>query len=343
MPEPTTAISFYDLLLRVAEKSGMAYYGSTGQGKALIPIGAFNLDKVKRIVNDGFRLFDSTTPPRGWHWKNRTASVLLYPDGDGDDNIDSDPARYLLPADFGGQASGPISYAKDTNHGDFIEWVSEAHIRKWRAVTVITGYPLRAAVLPAEPTAGALGASRRWEFFLDPSPVAADTLLFPYTSYFNGMDAEAGTATGGGATTLVDSTRTEVDDYFNTWVLTVIAGTGIHETATITDYTGSSGTFTFSALSGGSTPDTTSVYYVEPAANLHAAGVMFDNAIIAACYAEAEKQIEEINEGAVELFYKVHIPQAHVTDSLSRPRKLRGKDAPVRERTWLNVTTDHDL
>ena len=74
---------------------------------------------------------------------------------------------------------------------------------------------------------------------------------------------ENGTATGGTATTLVDSDRTEADDYFNNWRLTIVSGVGIGETATITNYINVSGTFEFAALSGGSTPDTTSRYTVD--------------------------------------------------------------------------------
>ena len=70
-----------------------------------------------------------------------------------------------------------------------------------------------------------------------------------------------GTATGGSGTTLVDSGIADsyADDFFNTYSIYIESGTGVGESATVTDYTGSSGTFTFTALSGGSTPDTTSV------------------------------------------------------------------------------------
>ena len=408
MSEPTSALEFYDLLLRVAEKSGMAYYGSAGQGKALVPIDAFNLDKCRRIVNDGFQLFKSSPPPRGWHWQERIASIALSAAESGTatgggattlvDTTSRDEADdyfndwiltitsgtgvgetatitdfdqgtstltfsalsggstpdttsvyrleevILLPEDFNGQADGPIEYAASSNHGTEIEWVDASTIRRSRADFTTTGYPLRAAILPYQPTAGVLGTARRWRLVVDPAPVAAETLEFPYTSHFNTMDCETGVATAGTAISLSDSERAEADSYFNSWIMTIIAGTGLGQTATITGYTGSTGKFDFSAgLSGSSTPDTTSVYYVEPAANLHPAGLKFDDAIRAACYAEAEKQIEEINEGAVELFYKVHLPFAHNMDSLSRPRKLQSKYAVPRERTWLNITTDHDV
>ncbi len=72
------------------------------------------------------------------------------------------------------------------------------------------------------------------------------------------------TATEGSATTLVDSDLADdyADDYYNGLILEVLGGTGAGETALVTDYTGASGTFTFSALSGGSTPDTTTEYFI---------------------------------------------------------------------------------
>ncbi len=409
MAEPTSALGFYDLLLRTAEKAGMAYYGSDGQNKAVVPVDAFNLDKAKRIVNDGFRKFVANSPVRGWHWQERIASIVLSAAASGtatggssttlvDTTSRSEADDYfndwiltitsgtgrgetatitdfdqgtstltfsgglsggstpdttsvyrvekvnLLPEDFNGSVDGPITFAAATNRRSNIEWVSEATIRESRAVFIVTGYTLRAAVRPYQPTAGVLGSTRRWELIVDPAPVAADTLQFPYTSYFNDMDCETGTATAGDATSLSDSTRLEADDYFNGWIMTIIAGVGLGQTATITDYTGSTGKFDFTALSGGSTPTTSSVYYVEPAANLHPAGFKFDNAVLAACYAQTEEDIEEMNEGKVEKFYTIDLPFAHKTDGLSRPRKLRPRKLlryrhPLNyNRTWLDVT-----
>jgi len=73
-----------------------------------------------------------------------------------------------------------------------------------------------------------------------------------------------GTATDGEATSLTDTgiAGDYDDDYFNGYVLTITAGTGVAEYATVTDYDGTLGTFTFAALSGGSTPDTTSQYRI---------------------------------------------------------------------------------
>ncbi|MBW2604707.1 MAG: hypothetical protein JRE28_10405 [Deltaproteobacteria bacterium] len=73
-----------------------------------------------------------------------------------------------------------------------------------------------------------------------------------------------GTATAGTATTLTDSglAAEYADDFFNTYKITITAGTGEGEYATVTDYTGATGVFAFTALSGGSTPDDTSEYRI---------------------------------------------------------------------------------
>lgn len=413
MSEPTGVLGFQNILLRVAEKAGMAYYGSDGQGKAVVPVDAYNLDKCKRIVNDGFRLFDGSPPPQGWHWKERIADISLEATANGtatggtpttlidttsrdedDDHFNdwlltitagtgisetaivtdfdngtstltftalsggSTPDTTsiyriekinLMPEDFDGQVAGAVTYTAASNHATSLSIVDESTIRRFRANFISTGYVTKIAFVPYQPPAGTLNTSRRWEMKTDPAPSVNDVLKVPYISHFNAMDCETGIADSGGATTLVDGDRLEADDYFNGWVLTVIGGVGLGQTATITDYTGSTGTFTFTALSGGSTPTSTTVYYVEPAANLHPAGFRFDNHVLAACYAEAEKQIEEINEGAVELFYKVNLGQAHQIDNLSRPRRLlgrlhrRGFNRRYPMRTWLNVTTDNDM
>ncbi|GAI42254.1 unnamed protein product, partial [marine sediment metagenome] len=53
--------------------------------------------------------------------------------------------------------------------------------------------------------------------------------------------------------------------------LTIISGTGVGETATITNYVSATDTFEFAALSGGSTPDATSRYVVTKMAGVAAA------------------------------------------------------------------------
>lgn len=75
--EPSSAYSFYDLLLRVAETVGIAYYGTSGQDRACIPIEVNSLDQCKRVVNDGIKMFMADAPKLGWRWRRRIARITL--------------------------------------------------------------------------------------------------------------------------------------------------------------------------------------------------------------------------------------------------------------------------
>jgi len=155
MAEATSALSIYDLVLEAALAAEIAYYGSSGDQPATIPVDLTDMERCLRVVNNAIRHFVSHGPPNGWRWRNRDMEV---------------------------------------------------------------------------------------------------DLVRSYT----------GTASSGTAITLVDDSIEDTydDDHFNGYVLTITAGTGLDEYATVTDYTGSSGTFTFAALSGGSTPDDTSEYRI---------------------------------------------------------------------------------
>lgn len=77
MSEPTGRLSLYDLLLKVAKAGGVAYYGSAGASKAMVPLDAHDLDKCLGVVNDGVRLFMSSAPLQGWRWQNRLAEITF--------------------------------------------------------------------------------------------------------------------------------------------------------------------------------------------------------------------------------------------------------------------------
>jgi len=77
MAESTSNYSFYDLILRVAEAAGVAYYGNAGSERASIPIDAHDLAKCRRCVNDGIKQFISDAPPTGWRWMNRIMQVTF--------------------------------------------------------------------------------------------------------------------------------------------------------------------------------------------------------------------------------------------------------------------------
>jgi hypothetical protein len=87
MAEPTGALTFRDLILDVARKLGLGYYGENGDEALSIPNNVADLDQCKRIVNDGIRMFLSDCPnPNGWNWTKLTADVVLWPDIATDDD-----------------------------------------------------------------------------------------------------------------------------------------------------------------------------------------------------------------------------------------------------------------
>ncbi|NIT61568.1 MAG: hypothetical protein GWN67_20510, partial [Phycisphaerae bacterium] len=77
MAESTSNYDFYDLMLRVAEAAGVAYYGNDGSERAAIPIDAHDLDKCRRAVNDGIKMFIADAPENGWRWMNRIMQVTF--------------------------------------------------------------------------------------------------------------------------------------------------------------------------------------------------------------------------------------------------------------------------
>ncbi|KKL51548.1 hypothetical protein LCGC14_2294420, partial [marine sediment metagenome] len=332
--EPSNARTMSDLMLRVAEKLGIAEYRSTGQ--LHIPIDQYNFNLCKRYINNGISMFMADSPPKGWRWMRRLMSVTFatrvagtvdaadatsmtdlvlastydtnddlndwyvyiltgtgtgsyaritdytastgkcdvteWLDSDGnatgttpatDDTYAitsvatdaGDNAKYILPANFSGSADGVIQYAAGSNRSTPIDWCDEAEIRTRRTPSIIGGPPRKAAIVPYQPVDETLSQTRLWVLLVDPRPISADTVQFPYTLYFDSMDMESGIATAGADTTLTDSARSEADDYFNDWTLEVINGTGVGESATVTDY--ASGVFTVNLTT---TPDTTTEY-----------------------------------------------------------------------------------
>ena len=344
MAEPTTALTFQDLLLRVAEYYGVASYDSNGM--PYIPTDdAFNLRECKRIVNEGIRMFIARPPRNGkWRWTHRTHILTFDSTGGGSDNINSDPARYVLPQHFACPA-GSINYAANSSHGITINWCDIDEITQRRELSVRHGYPMFAAIRPYQPaSAPSLASSRRWEIIFDPSPNSNKSVEFPYVVGFDNMQLEGGTTDSATATTLVDTTRTEPNDYFNGWVITIISGTGKGSYATVTDFVQSTGTFTVAdwldieGNAGGTDPGANSIYAIEPASNLHPAGFMFDEAIRTACLAKCEMEAEDAELGTkyIEYFDSVALPQAHQIDANLAPRKL-GKMTNGRRQEYIRV------
>lgn len=343
------------LVLKVAEKLSVADYRT--DGTPYIPADdAFNLHKCAEMVDRGIRLILDAAPPEGWRWEKRIASVTFDADGTGTNNINSDAARYMLPTDFGGEVLGKIHYTSDSNHSTRIVWRDEAFIRERRATVVHTGYPQYAAVRAYQPTSTTIDSGRRWELIVDPQPSAADTVEFPYRLCFDGVRLVGGSADSADSTTVVDSDLSIYpDDYFNGWTVEILSGTGRGSYATVTDFTSSTGTVTVadwldvSGGAGGTDPESSSVFLLKPAhPYYHPMGFSFDGIAEIACLAACEMYAGDMNFDShnTELFYNRKIVEAYRVNGRQATRRLgRITDgiATSRERTWSDVTTDHDV
>ena len=246
------------------------------------------------------------------------------------ETIGGDIARYPLPEYFAGDIDGKISYTKDSNHGGIIEWRDESFIRDSRATSVTTGYPRYAAIRPLEHAAGGFGPKRRFEIIFDPQPGSDETVEFPYSAHFNGLQLESAAVTTFATEVATCSALANLypTDYFKGWVIKVVSGTGLGSYALVTAYTAATGAFTvadFLAINGAAAgvdpASTASSIVVQPVYNLHPAGIRFDECIKAACLAEAEERIEDISAGYGQK-YQAALQRAYAIDMRAAPRKL---------------------
>lgn len=427
MSEPTSTLSFEDLVKRIAELLEIADWDTT-DGTLLVPVtDKYDLEQCVRYANNAIRMFIADAPPKGWRWMNRIHSLAMaitytgtatggsgttlvdsgiadshdddffngydihitagtgigesaaitdytgasgtftfaalsgastpdttsqYSIAKSTDAIDGDGSRYMLPENFGGDVKGKITYVASSAHGTRINWCDEAWIREWRSTTVQTGYSVLAAIRPYSPTSSTIATNRRWEIMFEPRPATIQTVEFPYTMHFNELQLRGGTATSASATTIADTSRHEPDDFFNDWVVKCIHGTGKYSYATVTDYTGATGSFTVadwldeSGGAGGTDPVSGDRYIVQPAANIHPAGFQFDNAIEAACKARAQIETADVGDNWIQEYRQVALPEAHRLDGRSAPRRLGPltNERRTRRREFFDdVTTDHDL
>lgn len=77
--QPTSALTFGDLILETALKMGVPYYGADGTEEPQVPVDPHDLSVCKRVVNNAIRMFVADAPPSGWRWMRPTQSFVLWP------------------------------------------------------------------------------------------------------------------------------------------------------------------------------------------------------------------------------------------------------------------------
>lgn len=103
---------------------------------------------------------------------------------------------YTLPANFGGQYTGAISYVANTNRGMVLQWISEFAIRSRRQnYNIESGTPYECAVrliptpsyAPLTNSAGIMLPRHRWELMTWRISSEFLSVIFPYTLSFNDL------------------------------------------------------------------------------------------------------------------------------------------------------------
>lgn len=165
MAEPTLSLTFEDLIIRVAEHVGVAdFSGDT----AAAPTDTYNLSRVKRIINDAYRMFYNEIP--NWNWSLQRFSITFDVDGTSDDVVDASAWRYYLPDGFF-QIIGPLTYEENSGYKEMKE-VQPSKIEALRAESDTSGYPVMYAIrkIAGDPL-------RRWELLVWPEPTSDETII----------------------------------------------------------------------------------------------------------------------------------------------------------------------
>jgi hypothetical protein len=283
------------LILEVAYKLGVAFYGPNGDQEPQIPVDLHDLTLCKRIVNKAIRMFINDAPPNGWRWTKPIAEMDVWPQISPDSSVtpatgvkgtysvgtnitrltlfqvaggtaafypsmemrqiwlngqpSSDTPGFVvppntpsapigtpfpvvnyvsatqvdvqgnavaplpnlatatgvsysfasqgdftMPANFGGQVAGEITYIANTNRGMILRWIDEATIRSRRQnYNIESGTPYECAVrLMPQPSVDVLNLvppmkRRRWELMTWRIPSEFLHMIFPYILAFDNL------------------------------------------------------------------------------------------------------------------------------------------------------------
>lgn len=185
MSEPNAALTYQDLILNVAEQLGLAYYGAAGNEVAQIPTDVHTLDKCKRYVQDGIRMFMADSPPNGWRWQRPLAEIDLWPE----------KGIAMPPGSAGSNLATSAHVAGTTHVYATSDWFSASMVGMVIAVRATGVFTIAAYVSPTEITLTP-ATDYSWaggQTFLIASPTGAATM----TGVWDTVDTTTITAPAG--------------------------------------------------------------------------------------------------------------------------------------------------
>lgn len=164
MPADTeTSHTFEQLIVALAEDVGMARYNGT-DGAASLPTDAARLAKLKRAVNDGYAMFLRGDPNWSFMWYEHT--IATNGDGLGASNVNSDAARYRMPAFISGNPTSNLVYLDNSAVFPFCAIQTKQYVEQQHQAVASTGAPSMVCFRPIQES----GRSTGWEAFFYPTP-----------------------------------------------------------------------------------------------------------------------------------------------------------------------------
>lgn len=308
--EPTSAKTFEDLIIRVAQRLGVAYYGENQDEAPQMPVNAYDLALCKQYVNDGIRMVIDDAPPAGWGWQRLTASIVLWPDVETDDDVTITATN--LPSENRTlvTCTDDVFYPSMEDHAIVVTDVDTYTIERYVSATSIK-----------------LEGQHAWSGSATFSIVSNGNFTLPRTfggSHRGKITYAAGTNAG---VSLIWSTESQIRlNRENT-----TADTGYPELAAIRLRENRRWELlTYPTPSNVLTVEFPySLYFddlVDPD-DTHPAGYEFDGVIIAACLAVAEREEEDNPMGPFSMRYvNRKLPNAYTINARSAPQRLARSD-----------------
>jgi hypothetical protein len=316
MSEPTSTLTFNDLILEVAEKLGIAYYGSAGTSAASIPVNAQDLALCKKTVNNAIRMFINDAPqPNGWRFLRPVASLATWAD------IDQDSTNKISTATFNAAGSNTTLVIPTAAFQPSME-LKTLSIETEGDVT-IESYVSSTSVLVSGSHTGA--ADKKW------SIESGGNFTLPST--FGGQYA--------GEVTYADNSNRGVEPEWSDestirqWRANVMVETGFPYLFAVRVM--DTGTprrrwelMAYPKPDENTTVEFPYVLHFDSLVNLtevHPAPFGHDEAIKAACRAAVEKDVERALGVEWSYYREIALPNSYRVDAMSAPKKLQPRGA----------------
>lgn len=311
--EPTSALTNERLIVAVAKKMGVAFYGDNGDEEAQIPDDDHDLAECQEHVNNAIRMFISDAPTHGWRWTRPIGTITLWPDVAVAAAVTVSAAAYNAAEDY-----TPLTASAAT----FYESMEEKEI-------VVTGQGTFRIKRYVSTTQVYVYGSHYFSGTATFSIASNGNYTLPRTfagTHSGNATFAAGTNRGMGLSWVDDSVirglRENEDESTGTPIMLALRVFVPQESAT------QRRRYELMAF-----PEPSEVFVVQFPYDLHfdeltemdetpPSPIAHDETIRAACRAVVERDVDEESDGPDAAYYAKCLTNSHQTDARSAPRKL---------------------